>query len=352
MEEQRLLFKPESFYEAQDIETHLLSHVEQIDTANKRVTCADDSRYSYDKLIVCTGSSPIRIPVPGSDLEGVFVLRGLDDARTIRTTLDEPRQVVVIGGGYVGLEAASAARQMNHVVTVIERLPKLLSRVTSPVVSDFYADYHRSQGVEVRLETGVSEILGDDHATGVRLDSGEEIAADVVVVGIGVRPNDELAASAGIDCDDGILVDPMTCQTSDGSVYAAGDCARQRLADGTTLRLESVHNALVQADKVAANILGHEAPPYDPPWFWSDQYDVKIQTVGLFNDYDDLLIRGNVDDAKFSVFYLKNGTLIAIDSVNDPKPFMAGKKILKSGVSVTRAQLEDPDVSLKDLALR
>ena len=278
----------------------------------------------------------------------MLTLRGLDDARAIRASLADASRLVVIGGGYIGLEVASAARQLGHEVTVIERLPRLLSRVTSEPVSDFYLQLHRERGVDVRLEASVSEILGDNRVAGVRLDSGAEIRCDVVLIGVGVRPNQDLAEAAGIDCDDGILVDAR-CRTSDANVYAAGDCARSTLADGSTLRLESVHNALIQGEQIAADILDAEPPPYDPPWFWSDQYDVKLQTVGLFDGHDDIVIRGDTAAARFATLYFRNERLIAIDAVNDPVSFMSGKRLLKQGLRLCKNDVADPDVSLKDL---
>ena len=240
------------------------------------------------------------------------------------------------------------AQELGHDVTVVERMPRLLSRVTTPPISDFYLDLHREHGVDIRLNEAVSAIEGDAGVTGVRLESGEVIPAQVVLVGIGVRPNQRLAETGGVDCDDGVLVDDR-CRASDPNVYAAGDCARAKLPNDKTLRLESVHNALVQAEHIAADIVGDDAPAFDPPWFWSDQYDIKLQTVGLFNDYDEVVIRGDTSEKKFSALYFLNNTLIAMDSVNDPVTFMSGKQIFKRGIKIAREAVSDPEVSLKDL---
>jgi len=230
-------------------------------------------------------------------------------------------------------------------------MPRLLSRVTTPPISDFYLNLHAEHGVDIRLDESVIEVEGDDKVTGVRLESGEAIAAQVVLVGIGVRPNQQLANAAGIACDDGILVD-ASCRTSDASVYAAGDCARTVINEDSSVRIESVHNALVQAEHIAADIVGDDSPVYDPPWFWSDQYDVKLQTVGLFNDYTDILVRGDVRGKKFSALYFRDQELIAIDAVKDPVSFMAGKQIFRKGISVQLDDVSDPNVSLKEFIPR
>jgi 3-phenylpropionate/trans-cinnamate dioxygenase ferredoxin reductase subunit len=348
MDEARLFFKPEPFYAEKAIELEKACPVRAVDPDARIVTCEDGTVVAYDRLVFATGSTPIAIPVPGAELPGVRALRGLADSLAIREMLTEGARLVVVGGGYIGLEVASAARQLGHAVTVVERMPRLLSRVTSPPVSDFYLDLHRDHGVDVRLEESVAEIVGDERVTGVKLGSGERLDADVVLVGIGVRPNQALAEAAGIRCDDGIVVDTH-CRTSDLAVYAAGDCARTDLGDGQTLRLESVHNALDQAERIAADIVGDPAPGYDPPWFWSDQYDVKLQTVGLFNDHDDIAIRGDVSARKFAALYFRNDELIAIDAINDPVSFMAGKQLFKKGRRISKADALAA-TTLRDLA--
>lgn len=348
MDETRLAFKPAAFFDEQNIGCQLSNTATAIDAAGKRVSCADGPAIGFDRLVIATGATPIDLPIPGASLPGVFALRGLDDAKELRTALRDANRLVVIGGGYIGLEVASAARQMGLDVTVVERLPRLLSRVTSPPVSDFFLHLHRDRGVDVRLNESVAGIDGRQSVASVRLASGETVPADVVLVGVGVRPNDELAAAAGVACDDGILVDAH-CRTSDAHIYAAGDCARSVLADTSTIRLESVHNALVQGDQVAAAIVGAEPPAFDPPWFWSDQYEIKLQTVGLFSDHDDVLVRGDVAANKFAALYFRHAQLVAIDAVNDPVSFMSGKRLLRQGLELHRDDISDPDVSLKEV---
>ena len=347
MEESRLFFRQESFYADQNIDLRPSFNAVLIDRANKMVTSESGDTCNFAKLIIATGSTPITLPIPGAPLTGVFVLRGLADSLAIRERLESTSRLVVVGGGYIGLEVASAARQLSREVTVIERLPRLLSRVTSPEISDFYLKLHRNRGVDVRLECSVTRILGEDHVNGIELDSGEIIEAEAVLLGIGVRPNQQLAEAAGIDCDDGIFVDAH-CRTSDKDVYAAGDCARKKLTDGTTIRLECVHNALDQAERIAADIIGDPEPAFDPPWFWSDQYEIKLQTAGLFNDYDDLAIRGDIDTAKFAALYFKDEELIAIDAINDPVSFMSVKQMLKKGIRATKDEALAAE-TLKDL---
>lgn len=344
LDESRLAFKPESFYVDQSVDLCVSSPVDRIDT-DSRIVVTGDERVRYDTLILATGSRPVRLPVAGVEFEGVLELRGIDDAKALRTRFGDGRKLVVLGGGYIGLEVASAACQMGHGVALVERLPRLLSRVTSPAISDFFLDLHRGHGVEVRLEESVEAIEGDGSVSAVRLSSGERLDADAVLIGIGVRPNQELAQAAGIACDDGILVDEHGATSIEG-VYAAGDCTR-RTIDGASVRLESVHNALDQADRVAAHIADDEGLPFDPPWFWSDQYDVKLQTAGLFNDFDDCRLIGDIDAARFSAVYFRDEALLAVDSVNDPASFMSARTLMKMGVEVTAADLTNSGDSLK-----
>ncbi|MDJ0908191.1 MAG: FAD-dependent oxidoreductase [Woeseiaceae bacterium] len=346
LEENRLAFKADAWYEGQAIDLRVSARVERIDTAARELI-AGEERLAYDKLILATGSRPLQLPIPGADLNGVLELRGIDDAKAIKTRLEGLDRLIVVGGGYIGLEVAAAARQMGRSVTVIERLPRLLSRVTSPEISSFFLDLHRGHGVDIRLEDSVERIEGDGSVSAVQLSSGERIDADAVLIGIGVRPNQELAEGAGIACDDGILVDDHGATSADG-VYAAGDCTRREI-DGASVRLESVHNALDQADRIAAHIVSGEDLPFDPPWFWSDQYDVKLQAVGLFNGYDDIRLIGDVGASRFSALYFRGGTLLAVDSVNDPATFMSAKTLMKLGVTVTASEIEQSGDNLRDI---
>lgn len=348
IEEARLTFRPGSFYVDQRIDCRFSSAAISIDTSAQQVNCSDGESVSYDRLVIATGATPIELPITGAALAGVISLRGLDDSKVLRRALADASRLLIIGGGYIGLEVAAAARQLGAAVTVVERMPRLLSRVTSAPVSDFFLDLHREHGVDVLLDESVKEIAGADKVSGVKLASGPSIPADTVLVGIGVWPNQELAEAAGIDCDDGILVD-TDCRTSNALIYAAGDCARSVQPDRSTLRLESVHNALDQGERIAAAIMGDDRPPFDPPWFWSDQYDIKLQTVGLFNERDDIAIRGDVGSKKFAALYFRNDVLTAIDAVNDPIAFIAGKQLFKKGIKVNRETATNPAITLKEL---
>ena len=345
-DESRLAIRPERFFVEQRIQCQFANAAVSIDTAARRVICDDGNTVAYDRLVLGTGATPMELPIGGAELAGVFSLRGINDSQALRQSLAGASRLVVVGGGYIGLEVAAVARQLGLEVSVVERLPRLLSRVTSAPVSDFYFDLHRRHGVNVLLGETVARIEGVDAVTGVTLASGVAIPADVVLVGVGVRPNDQLATAAGLDCEDGILVD-ADCRTTSAFIHAAGDCARSCLPDGTTVRLESVHNALDQGERIAAAIVGDERPPFDPPWFWSDQYDVKLQTVGLFNNHDAVVIRGDPDGQKFAALYFSEDRLIAIDAINDPISFMSGKRLLKQGLVIRQAEVENPAIDLK-----
>lgn len=348
LEERRLYLKPVTFYPDQGIDLHLSASVARIDRSERVVVTGDGRTFGYDRLVLATGATPLRIPLAGSNRDGVCVLRDIDDALALRQCLLRDGRLIVVGGGYIGLEVASAARQLGCDVSVIERLPRVMSRVTSPVVSNFYLELHRRHGVDIRLGETITGILGDDRVTGVRLGSGEELAATTVLVGVGVQPNQQIAAEAGLHCDNGILVDGGL-RTSDPSIFAAGDCACRVLPDGHTLRLESVHSARDHGERIAANLAGDAVVRDDPPWFWSDQYDVKLQTAGLSTDFAELQVRGDPGTGHFSVLYFLNRELTAVDAVNDPGTFMAVKQLLKKQVRVTADAVRDPKLDLKSL---
>lgn len=349
MEERRLFFRPEDHYANNGITLRRNTRVSRIDRAARTVVTEDGASLPYDRLVLTTGARPRPLPCEGNTLSGVLTMRSLDDAKALQTALDKPSRMVVIGGGYIGLEAAATVSQMGHEVTVLERMPRLLARVTSETIASFYQNLHQAHGVAVRCGVDVAAIEGNTHVTGVRVGAGEVLPADVVLVGIGVLPNQELAVEAGLACDNGILVDDAG-RTSDPLIFAAGDCTRRPVPGyGESLRLESVHNALDQADRIAAVLCGNPLPDGEVPWFWSDQYDVKLQTVGLFNTHDSIDVRGDPAGQKFAVLYYQEDRLIAIDAVNDVPSFMAGKKILKRGLPIDRAQAADPAVPLKSL---
>lgn len=324
--------------------------VQAIDRKARSITLSDGRSMHYDKLALTTGGRARPLPCAGSDLDGVFLLRNVADVDAIRARCTEGTRLAIVGGGFIGLEVAASARKAGLSVTVIETLDRVLARVTAPVVSAFFERIHREAGVDVRTGVRVEGFQGQGKVKGVLLEGGEVIPADVVVVGIGLLPNVELAEAAGLAIDNGIVVDGCA-QTSDPNIVAAGDCANHpnRFAGGR-IRLESVQNAMEQARVAAGTMLGAESPYDAVPWFWSDQYDCKLQMAGLSGGYDDIVLRGDPETEKrFSAFYLRDGQLIAADSVGRPQDFMFAKKLVTLGVKPERAQLADPEVPLKEL---
>ena len=349
MPAERLYFKPASFYDDPNIEVLLGTRVLAVDRAGKAVEIENGDRLEYGTLVLATGSRVRRLPLAGSELAGVHYLRGIDDVNGLRPDLDGSRRVVIIGAGYIGLEVAAVARSLGNVVTVVEMEERVMSRVVSPQVSTFYQDVHREHGVTIMLAAGVQRIVGEERVSGIELADGRILEADSVVIGIGILPNVELAADAGLEVDDGVLVDDR-CRTGDTAIFAIGDCTRHPNAIlGRNLRLESVHNALEQAKTAAANICGEDVIYAQVPWFWSDQFALKLQIAGLSQGYDQVVIRGEPASRSFSCLYLKDGVLIAVDAVNKPKDFMQSKALISIHARIEPALLADGDVELKDM---
>ena len=352
MSEDRLYFKPHNWYEDQSITTHLGVIATVIDRSQRTVALSDGGAVPYDALIIATGSRPRPLPIPGADLTGVHDLRSLADVDRLRPEMVEGRRIAIIGAGYIGLETAAVARQQGLDVTVLEMADRVLARVTSPLMSAFYEALHGSHGVKIRTSARVTTIKPGKTgaAAAVRLDDGADIPADIVLAGIGILPNQELAAEAGLACKDGILVD-RDGRTNDPRIFAAGDCARRPLVHyGRVGRLESVHNAIEQGKLAAAAIVGRDRPPEDTPWFWSDQYDVKLQIAGLSQGHDQVVVRGEPDSRAFAAFYLSEGTLIAVDAVNAGPEFLASKKLIQMRARLAPQVLSDMSVSMKEIA--
>jgi 3-phenylpropionate/trans-cinnamate dioxygenase ferredoxin reductase component len=349
--EERLYFKPAAWYADNKVELILSTRATAINRTDRKVDLEHGGHLEYDALIIATGSRPRALPIDGADLEHVYALRGLTDVERIRPQMVAGRSIVIVGAGYIGLEAAAVAQQMGLKTTVLEMAPRVLARVTSPVMSEFYEAEHHRQGVEIRTETSLSKLEGKDGAvTSAMLGDGTKLDADIVLVGIGILPNEELAKEAGIACNNGILVD-RDARTSDPRIFAAGDCASRPLVHfGRSGRLESVHNAIEQGKLAAAAILGKPRPNEDCPWFWSDQYDLKLQIAGLSAGYDEIVVRGSPEDRKFAAFYLKNGTLIAVDAINSPPEFLASKKLIMSGAKLSADILADTSITMKEIA--
>lgn len=350
---ERIMIRPEKFWADKDIGLMLGSAVTDIDWMAHKVTLSDGHEIGYRKLIWSGGGDPRRLGCGGANLKGVYYVRDKRDADAIRAALDAgARRVVVIGGGYIGLEAAAVLRKLDCEVTLIEALSRVLARVAGEELSRFYEEEHRRHGVDVRVKTGVEEIIGEGGTVaGVALDTGDFIECDMVVVGIGIVPAVGPLIAAGAAGSNGVDVD-FICRTTLDDIYAIGDCAAHAnpYADNAVIRLESVQNAHDMASTVAKAIMGDKQPYHALPWFWSNQYDLKLQTAGLSLDYDETILRGDPAARKFTVVYLKDGRPIAFDCVGTMKDFVQGRKLLEAGVErVDRDLLADPEVPLKEL---
>ena len=349
MPAERLLFKPPSFYEDPGVDLRLETRVTAINRSDRTIGLANNEQIAYDKLVLAPGARVRELPVAGTNLKGVHYLRNIADVERLREDLAPGKRLVIIGAGYIGLEVAAVTCQAGLDVTVIEMADRVMSRAVSPEISDFYQIEHANQGVRLRLGTGVTALHGNKRVKSVETSDGEQVPADCVVIGIGIVPNTELAADAGLDVDDGIVVDDR-CRTGDPDIYAVGDCTRHpNRIYGRSLRLESVHNALEQAKTAANNLCGKDMQYSQVPWFWSDQYDLKLQIAGLSQGYDDVIIRGNPAERSFSCVYLEDGHLIAVDAVNAPKDFVQSKSLIADRTVVDTRRLADSERELKDL---
>jgi 3-phenylpropionate/trans-cinnamate dioxygenase ferredoxin reductase subunit len=349
MEREKLLIRPQTFYADHQVQTHLGRRAVEIDRERHSVRLDDGTAVGYDTLLLATGSTPRHIPVPGADLAGVHLLRNIADVERIRADLASARSLVIIGAGYIGLEVAATAREMGLAVTLLEQTDRVLGRVTAPEVSAFYESEHTRHGVRVTCGAEVRALEGSEgRVRQVMCEDGSAHEADVVLVGIGVRPRDDLAQAAGLDCLNGIVVD-QHCRTTDPDIYAAGDCtSHPSIHYGRHVRLESVDNAFEQGTSAALNMLGTPTPHDKVPWFWSDQYDLKMIIVGLSQGYDEAITRGSPASRSFSVCYLREGELIAVDTVNVPKDQMAARKLVAARARPERAKLAEPDIPLRD----
>lgn len=346
-----LALKPESFYSEAGIELTLGIHAVRIDRSHKTVVLADGREISYTLLILAMGARARKLTIPGADLSGVLSLRSAADAERLKSALGPGKRLAVIGGGYIGLEAAASARALGADAVVIEREPRILARVACPVLSDFFTHYHEARGVTFEVSAIVEGFDGEGgHVAGVRLGDGRTIACDVALVGIGAPPNDELAREAGLPCENGIVVDDHA-RTIDPAIFAVGDVTwRPMPRYDRMFRLESVANALEQARQAASAITGRPAPPHEVTWNWSDQYDLKYQFAGLPFDADDIVVRGDPASGKFAVFHLKGDILEAVEAVNAPAEFMAGRQLIGQRRAISRSRLADVTVSMKEVA--
>ena len=347
---ERIQLRPARYWDERDVTMLLGKRVVSVDPAAHSVTTDGGDTIGYGKLVWATGGRPRMLPIAGGDLPGVQGVRTRADADAMKAAAATAKQIVVIGGGYIGLEAAAVLTKAGKKVVLLEALDRVLARVAGEDLSRFYEKEHRDHGVDLRLGVQVEAIEGDDRATGVRLGSGEVIPADLVIVGIGIVPAVEPLIAAGAEGDNGVLVDRF-CKTSLSDIYAIGDCAAHvnDFAEGATIRLESVQNANDQANVVAKGICGDEAPYHAIPWFWSNQYDLKLQTVGLSTGFDQSVVRGDIASRSFSIVYLKAGKVIALDCVNATKDYVQGRMLVTAGLAADPARLADAGTPLKEL---
>ncbi len=345
MARERLFLRPESYYAENGIALRLGRPVTAIDAGRKTVTLGDET-LAYDQLALTTGSVPRRLPAAiGGDLPGVHVVRTLADVDAMAPGVAQGQRVLIVGGGYIGLEAAAVCAKSGMQVTLVEMAERILQRVACPETSAYFRDLHRAHGVDIREGVGLSHLTGEDHVTGARLSDGSDLSLDMVIVGVGISPGTGLAEAAGLDIENGIRTNAQG-RTSDPTIWAAGDCASFPYK-GARIRLESVQNAIDQAECVAENIMGAGRDYVPEPWFWSDQYDTKLQIAGLNTGYDAVVTRQT--DGSLSHWYYAGETLLAVDAINDPRGYMVGKRLLSMGKSPDKAAVADPATDLKAL---
>ncbi len=348
MTKERLYLRPAAFYADNNVDLRLDTRAVSIDPIAKTVKLSDDSILSYDELALTTGSHPRTLPeAVGGMLDGVFCVRDPKDADTMAPAFVAGKKVLIIGGGYIGLEAAAVASKLGLQVTLVEMADRILQRVAAPETSDYFRALHKSHGVDLREGVGLDHLIGTDHVTGAKLTDGSEIDIDFAIVGVGIMPASILAQSAGLDVANGITTNEMG-QTSDPHIWAAGDCASSQFK-GETIRLESVGNAIDQAEVVAKNMMGAGQPYVPNPWFWSDQYDCKLQIAGLNIGYDAVYVRLGDAASVQSHWYYKGAELLAVDAMNDPRNYMIGKRLIEAGKSPAPSFITDPDTDMKAL---
>jgi 3-phenylpropionate/trans-cinnamate dioxygenase ferredoxin reductase subunit len=346
-----LALRPERFYTQQTIETRLSTTIAAIDRTTRQVRLADGTGITYHKLILALGARARRLPLPGFDLPGTLELRTAADADRLKSAIGPGKRIAIIGGGYIGLEAAASARSLGAGALVLEREPRLLARVASEPLSAFFHAAHTAKGVAIHLHAQVTGLAGQGRVQAVQLADGTEFPCDAALVGVGAIPNDEIAAACGIECSNGVVVDEHA-RTTDPDIYAIGDLTNRPLPlYNRRTRLESVPNALEQARQAAAHITGRPAPGPEVPWFWSDQYDIKLQIAGLPYDVARLVVRGDPNAGAFAVFHLDAASRVqCVESVNTPAEFMAGRLLIQKRKPVDETALRDLNSNLKDLA--
>ncbi len=349
IKKERLYFKKLEFFIENKIQLKLGTYVEGVNIQDQNIALADGVKLDFDKLVFATGSRVRKLDFPGNNLDSIHYLRGLDDAESMKSDMENSKNIVIIGAGYIGLEVAAIASKRNVSVSVIEMADRVMNRTVDPQISEYYKNLHESHGVDFQFNNSLKEIVGSKKVEKVICSDGAEIKADMVIIGAGILPNVEIAEEAGINCENGIIVDEFA-KTNLDIVFACGDCTNHpnKLLN-RNLRLESVHNAMEQAKTAAYSILGNPVEYNQIPWFWSDQYDHKLQIVGLSGEHDAVTIRGNIKESKFMLFYTKEDKLIAVDSVNNPKEFLICRKLVANKVKMNAEMISDLKMDLNDL---
>jgi 3-phenylpropionate/trans-cinnamate dioxygenase ferredoxin reductase subunit len=338
-----------AYYNEHQIKLKLGVSAKAIDRATKSVSLSDGTTLDYTKLLITTGSQLRRLSLPGSDLAGIYYLRGIDDSLAIRAALSTDAKVAVVGGGYIGLEVAAAARKRNCQVTVIEMMDQLIGRAAAPEIGTIFEAIHRGHGVDIRTSTTVTGFEGDGHVSRVLCGDSEPVDADIVIIGIGILPNDDLASAVGLATDNGIVVDEHG-RTEDPDIYAAGDVTNHPNAIlGRRIRLESWQNAQNQAITAAKAMCGVEETYAQVPWFWSDQYDVNLQIVGMPEAWSEVVIRGDTGALTFTAFYLQDGCVVGANAINSPRDIPIARQMIQRGAKIDAAALADPETSLRKL---
>ncbi len=344
---ENILLRPETFYGKQNITLKLGETVTAIDHPSKSVTLASGETLPFAKLVIAAGANPIVLNLPGEELDGIGYMRNYDDILNLMPHVQEGKKAVIVGGGYIGLETAAALQKCGMETTILEGLDRVLERITGPEISEFYTAAHTRRDVAIVTNAQVSGFAGDGHVREVLCQDGSSYPADIVVIGVGIRPNIALAERAGLAIDNGVSVDEYS-QTEDPDIFAIGDCTSfPSPFTGTRLRLESVPNASEQAKCAAAKICGKDKPYTALPWFWSDQYNIKLQIAGLSTGFDDIVIRGDMDAEKFSGWYYQGDRLLAVDCINAPRDFMLAKKLLSQGENPNKAVVSDTEQAIE-----
>ncbi|MDE2135469.1 MAG: FAD-dependent oxidoreductase [Alphaproteobacteria bacterium] len=347
-ERDRLFLKPDAFYRESACELILGVGVRAIDRKAKAVALSDGRSLPYDRLLLATGTRVRPIRCPGAELAGIHYLRGIADVDRLRPALRKGKRLAVVGGGYIGLEVAAVAVKHGLDVTVFEAMSRVMARAVSRPVSAFFERLHRAAGVKLLLNTGVAAFEGSGRLEAVKAE-GKSYPADLALVGIGVIPNMEIARNAGLPCEDGIVVDGNCASPADPAIFAAGDCTWHVGREGIALRLESVQNAIDQAKHAAYAMAGRPRPYREVPWFWSDQYDVKLQIAGLARGGDRIVLRGDLASRKFAAFHLRDGAVAAVEAVNAPSEYLVGRKLIAGGTRVAPERLADASVPMKNI---